>query len=729
MKPNPKIESRHLERSAYVYIRQSSPHQVSENLESQDLQYQLAGRAQRLGWREDQIVIIDDDLGKSGVSAQGRKGFQALVAVVGLNQVGMILVTDVSRLARNCADWYQLLDLASHYGVLISDASGIYDPQLYDDRLLLGLKGTFSEIQWHQMRRQMSAARLNKAKRGELNMRLPVGLERQADDKVIQTPDQQVQGSLKLVFTQFERFGSVGKVMRYLRDQGVQLPRRVSNQIEWARPSYQVIYGILKQPAYAGAYTYGKLKRTRIPGKMGTVLTKKRPIGEWPVLIQDAYPAYISWEQYLRNQETLRQNAQGASWTRGAPRKGAALLQGIVTCGRCGRPMHIHYTHSPAYICDFETRSFGGPRCQNLTLAHIDPVIRQMVLDAVQPARLEAALTALDQLADERQSLTQHWLQRLERARYQADLARRRYEQVDPENRLVAAELEHLWEEKLQSLAQVERNWQDFQASQLRSLSEADQSAIRRLAEDLPALWQAESTTQEDRKRLLRCLICDVTLDSVSQPGFSQIHIRWHTGATASVTVPRPRGGTPPATRVIERLREMAQRHPDDRIAEILNQQNFPTATGLPWTKSRVYAVRRKHSIPTACPVQAASAQPRGDGLLKVKFAARRLGVHPSMISTWFRKGLIAGYQAKPGSPLWVSLTDDEFQRLNGQHPLTPDMIPLRQAAKTLCLLETAIRDTIRVGRFTPYRIFHNNYWHWYLKPAADTPNPFSSDP
>ena len=726
MNHSPKIQASHLERQAYVYIRQSSLRQVTENLESQELQYRLADHAQRLGWSVDQVQIIDDDLGKSGVSSQERHGFQNLVAAVGLNQVGVILVTDVSRLARNCADWYQLLDLASHFGVLISDASGIYDPRLYDDRLLLGLKGTFSEIQWHQMRSQLCAARLNKAQRGELRMRLPVGLERQGKGEVIKTPEQQVQDSLALVFTQFERLGSVGKVMRCLRDQQVRLPRQRTHQIDWVRPSYQMIYNILKQPAYAGAYAYGKLKRSHVPGKPGTVVIRKRAMEDWPVLIQDAYPAYITWEQYLSNQEKLRQNAQGASWTRGAPRSGAALLQGIVTCARCGRPMHVHYTHSPAYICDFETRAYGGPRCQNFTLAHIDPVVSQLVLEAVQPARLEAALAALDQLAQEHRVLENHWGQRLERARYEVDLARRRYEQVDPDNRLVAAELERLWEEKLQNLSHVEREWQLWKTSHLRSLSDLDQAAIRDLAEDLPALWQAETTTQEDRKRLLRCLIRDVSLDSVSQPGYSQIHIRWHAGAATTITVPRPARGTPPATHVIERIRDMAQNHPDDLIADLLNQQNFPTATGLPWTRSRVYAVRRKHRLPSACSIQ--SALPRSDGLTKAKFAAQRFGVHPSMISDWFRKGLIDGFQAKPRSPVWVHLSDEVLSRLGGKHLLTPDMIPLQQFVSASGLSDSALRDTIMAGRFVPYRIFHDNYWHWYLKPAAKTPNPLLYD-
>ena len=513
--------------------------------------------------------------------------------------------------------------------------------------------------------------------------------------------------------------------MRYLRDHQVQLPRLRNNQIVWVRPSYQIIYNILKLPAYAGAYAFGKLERIHLPGKTGQVTTRKRDIEDWPVLLHDAYPAYISWDQFLANQKQLHLNAQGASWTCGAPRKGAALLQGIVICGRCGRTMHIHYTHSPAYICDFETRAYGGPRCQNFTLAHIDPVISQVLLEAIQPARLEAALAAFDQLEADRQTLILHWQQRLERAQYEVDLAQCRYEQVDPRNRLVAAELEHLWEKKLLAQSRLLADWQDFQASQLQPLSVADQETIRSLADNLPALWQVETTSQEDRKRLLRCLIRDVTLDSVSNPGHSLIHIRWHTGAVTTRSVPRPGHGPPPAKHIIDRIRSMALIHPDERIARILNQENFPTATGLPWSRDRVYAVRRKHNIPTACSNFNPSPNPRGDGLTKSKFAAMRFGVHSAMVSHWFRKGLIDGYQANPRSPIWVSLSDEVIHRLDGCHPLSDEMIPLPQVLDSLNLSEADLCVRIRAGDFTPYRIFHDNYWHWYLLPAADNPQSF----
>ena len=726
MIPSSKITPQHVERNAYVYIRQSSMRQVEENLESQDLQYQLVQRARSLGWPEVRVVVIDDDLGKSAITANGREGFQSLVAAVGLKQAGIVLVTDVSRLARNCGDWYRLLDLASLCGTLISDASGVYNPQIYEDRMLLGLKGTFAEAQWYNMRSQLCAAQMNKARRGELNICLPAGFVRLANNSVVKHPDQQVQSVIRLVFAEFDRLGSAHKVLRAFRDQGLQLPRRIgssrNDDVCWVRTSFQVIYNILKNPAYAGAYAYGKHHRTHLPGEANKVVVHVLPLAEWPVLRLDSWPGYISWEQFLHNQQRLAENAAGYNWKRGAPRDGLALLQGIAICARCGRLMHVHYTHATAYVCDHGTQQYADHRCQTFTISYIDPFIAQLFLEAVQPAHIEAALAALDQIEAQRQAFAEQWRQRLERARYEVALARRRYEKVDPDNRLVAAELEHLWEEKLTQQAALEKDWKLAQSQQLRPLSDADRQLIRSLATDLPALWHNASPA--DRKRLLRCLIQDVTLDSFSHPGFSRLLVHWHTGATTTLEVPRPRHGTPPATHVADRLRQLAQHHPDDQIAELLNAQGFPTATGLPWTLDRVRAVRRKHNIPTACPIGASAPGPRGDGLLKSTEVARLLDVHPSMIAQWFRQGLISGRQRKPEAWLWIRLTPQDLYRLNGSAEWQPDMIPLTDAPQILGLTSDELCDTIRSGRLCAFRLRTNNYWRWYLLPTD--PNPIS---
>jgi DNA invertase Pin-like site-specific DNA recombinase len=722
MNGQPKILPTHLERLAYVYIRQSSLRQVEENLESQDLQYQLVKRAQGFGWPEAQIVVVDDDLGKSGIACTQRAGFQNLVAAVGLKQVGLILVTDVSRLARNCSDWYRLLDLASLCGCLISDASGVFDPRIYDDRLLLGLKGAFSEAQWYNLRSQLCAAQMNKARRGELHLRLPVGLERLQDGQVALTADQRVQATLRLVFEQFERLGSAQKVLRYLRDENLLLPHRAASHIEWVRPAYPMIYGFLKQPAYAGAFAYGKHHRTHLPGDQSKVITRSLPQAEWPVLLRDAHPAYISWSQYQANQQRLAENAQGIQWKRGAPRTGAALLQGLVTCAHCGRPMHVHYTHASAYVCDHDTREFAAPRCQTCHMNTIDQALTQLVLAAVQPARLEAALAAIQQLESQHQLLVGQWQMRLEQARYEVELARRRYERVDPDNRLVAAELEHLWEEKLLAQRQLNQQWQEFQSSHIQPLTPADQAAIRQLAQDLPALWCAPTTSPEDRKRLLRCLIREVCLDTASQPGFIRIRVAWHSGLTTTLQVPRPPHGTPPATSVANRLRQLATQLPDDQIADRLNAEGFPTAAGLPWTLARVRAVRRKHHLPSNCPYQASpDGLPRGDGLLPVSAAAQRLGVHRSMLAAWFHAGFIPGHQRQPGAALWVRLDESNLPRLDGSSPLLPEMLPLETAPQTLGLNPEQFRATLQTEKLLPYRIRLGKQFKWFVLPINPT--------
>lgn len=728
MSKNAKIHLPHLERLAYVYIRQSSPRQVEQNLESQDLQYQLVHRAQTWGWADEQIVVIDDDLGKTAVTSANRQGFQDLVGAVGLGRVGIILVTDVSRLARNCGDWYQLLDLASMCGTLVSDASGVYDPRNYDDRMLLGLKGAFAEAQWYNMRTQLIAAQLNKARRGELVIRLPVGYDRLSNGGVVFTPNEEVQGAIHLVFEQFERLGSGRAVLLYFRDHELELPRCVQSgpdkgEIEWARPSYGIIHRILTHPAYAGAYTYGKRQRVRLPGAEGKVIVRLLPMEDWAVLKQDAFPGYISWERYLKNQARLRENAQGTHWSKGAPRKGIALLQGIVFCARCGRQLHIRYGSRAAYVCELARREYGDPTCQTFIVPHIDEAIIQVFLEAVQPAHLEVALAALEQVETQQQSLAAQWEQRLERARYEAELARRRYERVDPDMRLVAAELERRWEDKLQTQQQLEREWVQIQARELRPLTAADKALIRQLAQDVPALWYADTTTPEERKRLIRCLIQDVSLDSFTKPSFNLIRICWHSGTTTLVEVERPKPGCRTEKAVVERVRELAQHYPDDQIADILNTKEVQTATDKAWNRRRVQTLRKNYAIPTACPYSTSQPGPRGDGLIAASEAAERLGVSHSIVTHWFRQGLLAGHQRRRRSPLWVRLTGEDILRLNGSFSLHSDMVPVQEAPEALGMEPEYMHDEIRAGRLFTYRLCINNQWRWYVQLPAERDN------
>lgn len=730
MSPHPKIQPLHLARAAYVYIRQSSLRQVEQHLESQDLQYQLAQRAAAWGWDPAQVVILDDDLGKSGASTTQRPGFQQLVAATALAHVGIILVPDVSRLARNCADWYQLLDLAAATTTLISDASGVYDPRVYDDRLLLGLKGTFSEAQWYAMRAQLQAARLNKAQRGELAMRLPVGYDRLPQGAIVLAPDQEVQHVIRLVFDLFDQLGSTRAVLRALRDAQLQLPHRVASgpdrgTLAWVRPKYAHIYHLLKNPAYAGAYAYGKRRTLRTPGAPGQVASQALPLEQWPVLLRDAFPGYISWDQYLRNQERLHDNAQSMQPTPGAPRGGRALLQGLVWCARCGRRMRARYRDKPAYVCAQAAQDFGAPRCQHATVAHVDAAVVQLFFEALQPLHLEVALEAARQVALQRQHLAMQWQQRRERARYEADLARRRYACVDPDNRLVAAELEQQWEDKLRVCQQLEATWTALREQTLTPLTPADETAIRQLAAAVPALWAAETTAMEDRKRLLRCLIQAVTLDPFTTPGVTRLVVQWHTGTATLLAVPRPKPGGPPAPpALLQRVCELAQTHPDDEVAHLLNTEGTRTARNALWTPARVRNFRNKHRLPTGCPAINSTPGPRGDGLLKASEAAAQLGVTPSMVADWFRRGYLIGHQLRPGAPLWVRLTDADHQRFDGSASLTPDLVPVQQAPLALGLSLEALQLEVRAGCLLTYRLRINHRWRWYVQRPVGNPQP-----
>jgi len=725
---NHKIGVQHLQRQACVYIRQSSLRQVEQNLESQDLQYQLALRAQHLGWREEQVLLIDDDLGKSAATAANRDGFQNLVSAVGLNQVGLILVIDVSRLARNCSDWYRLLDLSALCDCLIGDANAVYDPRDYNDRLLLGLKGTLAEAQWHSMRQRLSAARLNKARRGELAFRLPVGYDRDEEGRVVLSADREVQGIVRLVFTLFERLGSARAALLELVRQGLDLPCRAQrkigrNEVAWRRPRHSAVYHILKHPIYAGAYTYGKHHRTHLPD--GSVVTQRMPLEQWAVLIHDAHPAYISWEQYVANQRQLDENAQGTNWRKGTPREGDALLQGIVICGKCGRHMRVRTGgHNTAYACYEAHRNYGSPRCQHFVAGHVDQAVVSLFLEAIQPARLEVALAAVEQIDAQRQQLAAQWNKRLERAQYEAELARRRYERVDPDNRLVAAELEQRWEGVLQDWQQLKLQWQQAQQQELAPLCETDRQLIRDLADDLPALWHAETTTNAERKRLLRCLVQDVTLDRFSKPGLSIVHVRWHTGTTTTVEVPRPKPGGPPAPpALVERVRELAQRYPDDQVADILRNEGTRTARDGTWTTLRVRHFRNRHKIPSACPYTVRGSDsygPRGDGLVSAREAAQRLQVAPSMIVDWFHRGLIAGHQRQRRSPIWVRLDDGDVQHYDGSASLLPSMVPLPQIQEILGLDPTQLASAVQAGQVLTYRLCEGKQWRWYVRPLDE---------
>jgi DNA invertase Pin-like site-specific DNA recombinase len=721
MTSHPKIHPTHLARHAYVYVRQSTLRQVLYATESKERQYGLGERACALGWPATQVVVIDEDQGQSGSRAHDRTGFQDLMGAIALDQVGIVLVLEVARLARNCGDWYRVLEVAALAGTLIGDIDGVYDPRDYNDRLLLGLKGTLSEAELYALKTRLHGGRLNKARKGTLVQMLPVGLVRARDGRVTVDPHLDVQTTVRTVFAQFERLGSANAVLRYFRTHDVLMPRLITDgedpsALVWQPASYSSLYLMLTNPAYAGAFAFGRRHPAagRVPGEL-TPRTRM-PREEWQVLVQDVYPAYITWERYVRNRERLRQNQGQFARHPGVPRQGMALLPGIVFCAHCGRRLMVRYGESAAYVCEHLRKRYAAPRCQTFTITHVDQAVVAAFLEVIEPARVEAPLATLTQLEHQRQELEQLWHHRLERARYEVERARRQYDRVEPENRLVARELEKQWNAALHTLTTLEEKYAQERAHALAPLSTADRALIERVVTDLPGLWQAPTTTSTDRKHLLRCLIRDVSLDSFSAPGQTRLHIRWQTGCVTTVTVRRPTCGDVHRldSVVVARIRELAQTDADDQIAALLNAQGFTTQQGLPWTYRRVLDTRRRHHIPTACPITPRGHEPRGDGLVSVHAAARQFETCRSTILNWACRGLLYSEHKAGICPLWIRVLPEDVARLT-QRTVPAQSVGIRQACQALHITEAELWAAVKAGHYTGYRVRRHQHWEFRI--------------
>jgi DNA invertase Pin-like site-specific DNA recombinase len=499
---HPKVTPWHLQRLAYIYVRQSTVKQMRHNPESQQYQYRLRQRAQELGWTPERILIIDSDLGKSGRDASEREGFQELVAEVSLAHVGIVFGYEVSRLARNNRDWYHLLDLAALFGTLIADNDGVYDPRLYNDRLLLGLKGTMSEAELHLLRQRLDEGRMTQVKRGAYRQGLPTGYLRAPDGTVSKDPDDQVRHVIELMFAKFEELGSIAKVVRYFRQQKILLPRRQSSgprygQILWKVANGYAVADMLKNPTYAGAFAYGRSQgdpTRRKPGRPASGRIRK-PRAEWLHLQQAVYPAYISWEQYLANQARIEQNGlrffELREKAQGIEREGAGLLQGMVVCGHCGHHMQTVYKHTPRYMCRGLVRTTEAPSdCNSVRSPATDDAVVAAFMAAIQPAQLDALDAILQEQRQEREGLERQWQEQIRRVQYEAQLAQRQYDAVDPQNRLVAAELERRWEAKLLQMRQTEEEYHHFQQTPLPDGVPAElREQFQQVSQSLPALW------------------------------------------------------------------------------------------------------------------------------------------------------------------------------------------------------------------------------------------------
>lgn len=522
----------HLERLAIVYVRQSSPKQVEENVESTRMQYQLVDRAAMLGWPPDRINVIDDDLGISGRSIEGRPGFQKLLAEVSLDHVGIVLGIEMSRLARSCRDWHQLLELCSVFGTLLADADGIYDPRDHNDRLLLGLKGTMSEAELHVLQGRLRAGQLNKARRGDFFTHAPIGYVR-TEDGLAKDPDDQARQVVELLFEKFTELGAMTAVMKYLTTNNISIPVRDhrgpdKGQLRWRKPKQTTVLGLFHHPVYAGAYVYGRREhdpKKIVPGQPAKGRRWANP-DDWDVLIKDHLPAYITWEQWEKNQKKLRENS--TSYGAGAPR-GTSLVAGRVVCGRCGRRMSISYAgQSRARLtCNMQRSHWGLKKCQTLNAAPLHELVEQQLLHSLSAASINVSLAAASDVEADRAKLAGHHRQTVERSVYQSELARRRYEEVDPGNRLVAAELERRWEAQLLEQRQAEESLHRFEQKQPSKLTAAEAKQIQELSQDIPSLWNAPTTSGVDRQTVFRILVDRIEVEIIGSSERVGIVIHW----------------------------------------------------------------------------------------------------------------------------------------------------------------------------------------------------------
>ncbi len=675
--PQLKVRPEHLALAAIVYVRQSTRGQVLEHTESTRLQYALVERAVALGWARSQVIVIDDDLGVSAAVPDSREGFARLVTEVTMGRAGIVLGIEMSRLARTGKDWQQLLELCPLSGALLADPDAVYDPGYYNDRLLLGLKGTMSEAEIFLIRQRMLSAKQAKAERGELVLALPVGYVRRPSGEAAFDPDEQAQHVVRLIFAAFARLGTLNAVLRYLVEHEIQLPVRArtgpaKGDLEWRRPTRETLQNMLRNPAYAGYYAYGRRQtepRRKIPGRPDTGRVV-RPEEEWLVLLPGRLPAYVTEEEYRANLARLAANRQTAE-SPGAPRNGEALLSGLVRCGLCGgHRMAVRY-HDPSaraahgYACAFYPSNYGtGRPCQHIAGPALDAYVARQVLDAVAPAALEVSMAAAAQAEDERAALDKLWRQRIERARYAADRARRQYQLADPENRLVTRQLEADWEAALAEAGRLESDYQRFSEQQPAVLSAAERTAIQSLAADLPRVWDAPTTTQADRKELLRILIDDVTVAVAGDSEIVNVDITWAGGHRTSGKAVRPVGRLDQLSyfpALLDRVTGLAgEGRSSKQIAGTLNAEGYrpPKRTAV-FTDQQVLNILNKHGIRSNAKGRPAVLLDLKPGEWSVPGLSAELGMPTASIYNWIYRGWIKARRG-PGGRNWIILADEQ---------------------------------------------------------------------
>lgn len=657
-----KILQHHLERMAIVYVRQSSPQQVANNQESTARQYALVDLAVQLGWPADQVVVIDDDQGQSGSTAEGRDGFHRVLAEVSLEHVGIILGLELSRLARSNKDWHQLIELCGIFRTVLADQDGIYDPGDYNDRLLLGLRGMMSEAELHILRGRMYQAVLNKARRGDLYVWPPVGYVKVPSGEFDVDPDEQAQGVIRLIFDQFDRIGTIRGVVRHMVEHDIKMPVRPHTgpnrgNLEWRRPIRDTVNTVITHPLFAGTYRYGHRQvdpRRKSAGKPGSGRVVKDP-EDYHAYIPDHCPAYISLDRYMRNQKRVRDNRAHAS-AKGAPREGAALLAGIAICGRCGRRMTVLYPKKQhmRYHCQIGRSDCQSSMCQSMAGRVVDDFVAERVLSVLQPAAIEVSMRAADDLTKEREALDANWKQRLERLKFESQRAERQFQAVEPENRLVAREVEKRWESALKDQNELEQEYARYRQTRSPSLSEQERHSIRTLAENLPLVWNAESTTPMDRQRIVRFLVDRVTVNIQGESDHVDLTLHWTGGFTSQHEIIRPvlrYEQLAIYAELIARIEELrSSGHSFARIAEHLNSEGFrPAKKAKKFHSDLVSGLMRRHYKRVPAPL----ANPRSELLKKDEWfvieLAAELEMPKNTAIAWVKRGWIRTVRQLPG--------------------------------------------------------------------------------
>lgn len=679
---NDKIQSTHLERRAIVYLRQSTFRQIYEHPESTSRQYALHQRAIDLGWPADRIEVIDEDLGQSGASATWRPGFQRLANDVAHGRIGAIFALEVSRLARCSADWYRLLDLCGFADVVLADEQAVYTPRDSNDRLLLGLKGTMSEAEQAWMRLRLQGGKLSKARRGELFFHAPTGYEwDDAAHRFRFDPDEHVQRAIHLVFERFRLDGSAYAVMRYFAVHGLKLPTRdlTTHELHWVAPRHSLILRMLHNPTYAGAYVFGRHEEriALVNGQVRRRRVTRLAQEAWKTCLRDHHPAYIPWDEFMANQRKLQDNRTHPSSPdqRGAAREGHALLQGLALCGKCGHRMATRYQGTlrrAQYECRAPTKHTGDNRvCWTVSAQAIDEAVATLFLQTVQPPEIELGLAVVREAERQSEEVNRQWKLRLERARYEARLAERRYKAVDPDNRIIARTLEHEWNEKLRELETLEQEHQGILRREKVTLTDEDRARILALAKDLSQVWNAETTTPAERKNLLRILVRQVTLSPVDIPRrMTRVQLLWQTGAVSDFTVPRHSKRTALATpsETLELIRTLvADQKDDQQIADELNRRGLPTGRHRRWSAPAVRWIRWRHGLqrPNTPPPSVRRPDQRPDGLYSIHGVAARFHVTEAIVRYWINKGWLQSAEGGGlGRTFWFKLDQSTIQRL-----------------------------------------------------------------